>query len=112
VGSFIDDNFARGSQVVAEATNPLFQGISDPVHTETGTLVHKHCGRRARILETETDSVGEEDAYEYDHDQHYGVTIGHILQNDTEEAVLVSDNSRQTTTLTKWAANYVGLDAC
>ena len=39
VGSFTDDNFARGSQV-AQSTNPLMQGISDLVHAETGTLGH------------------------------------------------------------------------
>jgi hypothetical protein len=76
VGSFKDDNVAPGSQIVGQATNHLFQGISDPVHTETATLGHFiSTVADERELETETDSEGEED--EYDHDQHYGVHWTH-----------------------------------
>lgn len=81
-GTFKDDSFACGTQIVAQNTNPLFQGISDPVLAETGTLGHFISTEMEEELETDEEEE-EEAGYE-----HYGVTIGHILQDDTEEAVL------------------------
>lgn len=54
-----DDCFACGTKIVAQNTNPLFQGISDPVLAETGTLGHFISTEMEEELETDEEEEEE-----------------------------------------------------
>jgi len=44
VGTYMDDRFAAGDQIIPQNTNPLQQGNLDPVIALTGTLYQHYTG--------------------------------------------------------------------
>jgi len=81
--------------IVPENTNPLTQGVVDLVTAEIGTLGH--------FLSTpaEQEDEGEEGGSSKENPDHYGITIGHVLQDGTEQATMLHlSNNFQESELT------------
>jgi hypothetical protein len=90
------DNFERGDMVVPGNTNPLTSGVADLVTAETGTLGHFLSTPAEGEEEGSSGEDGEEG--EEENPDHYGITIGHALQDGTERATLLhlSNNSQES----------------
>ena len=95
VGEYKDESFKSGDKIIPQNTNPLWQGHFDPVTAAFGTLGHFV----STLQEPEMSDEREERDVEEEQEkaQHYAVTIGHVLEDDTTQATLVSDSGMQQT---------------
>jgi hypothetical protein len=81
VGTYKDDRFKSGDKIIPQNTNPLQQGNFDPVIAPFGTLGHFASTLQEPEMSDEREEGDVEE--EQEKEQHYAITIGHVLDDDT-----------------------------
>ena len=99
------DDFKSGDKIMPQNTNSLNRSNPDPVVAETETL--GHFVSSPLMVEEDEDEDDEDDEEQQQQEEeeeeeqevHYALTIGHVLQDGTEQATSVSSNGHQTVSI-------------